>query len=893
MKALQILCFTVLLAGCSNPPRGTCDPACREGEVCDPDTRLCFAKRNTGPNANPGVGPSAELVPVTLQVTEPAQAGRVNTQSLTVKGTFDDPSGRVTAILLSFADGPTTPATIDGNGFSGVVPIDAADFGAGIVNVAATGPTLQEPVTATVNVTVDNRAPACVLQIPGEGGELGPVSLLRGTFQDQDSQIAAQFFVDGEPVSTSIDGDGRVNATFNAAPNQNGTAVHVELHVKDSSGNECIAERTARVDTVAPVVTLNPIPAADGGYINLANRTFHVSGTVTDDAPAGTVSLTLQPWNTVVSALVVDGGFDADVIGPLIDDTAASLVVTALDQAGNSGTASQSFHVDTIAPVLNVTSPAQNQTFNAAQTPAHQVHVTFSATDAALQFQHSFQVKRNGVAWTNRGFPWCTAGTDCPINTSSDDPATYDFTIVVSDFAGNTTAGGGSYKVDNIAPTFTLYPPNGARGVDPQLVINFSEPVTLTGAAPYTASPNLGAFNGSLDASRTQYVGTSFGYGINYTATVQPQGADDFGNPLVDSQTSRFFTRVQAPANGAQLVSGSFDGFDAVADSDGVVTIGTWKRSPGASGEENLQLGFYRLTATGVALPINSTPVSETMTAGSTVMLSVNAWAKIDAAGNPTRVSSLRRTLNGSQARAMYQSGSGPLVNNGTASLYIPVQAAPGEVMPTSGDDVGAIVSGGAYSRPGNSVRFPSILPEAVTFGSPMRWQMFHFMTGSSGTVELWTQSFVCTSSSSCGFDASSLVGSNTKGPDVANLSATHLPGGRRITTWLALNGWTQVRCEGKRDDDPAPAPATTTSALQYKTRFAPMTSGNTALAAQVDFGGALRLFTADFSTCAAPQLNFIGAGPQIGVKDARPVQFGTRGGAVYLTSTGIYAEVL
>lgn len=133
--------------------------------------------------------------------------------------------------------------------------------------------------------------------------------------------------------------------------------LHVmRVSVQDSAGNTGTATRQFRIDTQAPVVRLTS-PSA-GAY--LRGALAEVAGTVTDATP---VVVEVNDSPTIVSA----NAFTTSV--PVADGPQVLLRATARDAAGNVGTAEVSVHVDSVAPEINVSEPAEGLITNQPTVP--------------------------------------------------------------------------------------------------------------------------------------------------------------------------------------------------------------------------------------------------------------------------------------------------------------------------------------------------------------------------------------------------------------------------------------------------------------------------------------------------------------------------------------------
>src|SRR5439155_846008 len=129
-------------------------------------------------------------------------------------------------------------------------------------------------------------------------------------------------------------------------------AYTVHASQTDAAGNTgTSANNNFTVDTVAPVVTVTS--PANGSIHNTAPTTF--SGTIR--TASGNVTVTIGGAATLSFTTACNSG--AWTTNHALADGAYTVHASQTDAAGNTGTsATNNFTVDTVAPVVTVTSPA-------------------------------------------------------------------------------------------------------------------------------------------------------------------------------------------------------------------------------------------------------------------------------------------------------------------------------------------------------------------------------------------------------------------------------------------------------------------------------------------------------------------------------------------------------
>jgi hypothetical protein len=119
----------------------------------------------------------------------------------------------------------------------------------------------------------------------------------------------------------------------------------------------CAATKAAPEDTTPPTLILSIL--ADGAIT--ANATLNISGTASDSG-SGVKSLTI---NGAGQTLAADGSFSAAIT---LVDGSNTITIVAADNAGNTRTNTRTIILDTAAPVLTITAPADNSTTTQTQT---------------------------------------------------------------------------------------------------------------------------------------------------------------------------------------------------------------------------------------------------------------------------------------------------------------------------------------------------------------------------------------------------------------------------------------------------------------------------------------------------------------------------------------------
>lgn len=285
--------------------------------------------------------------PPTLTIAAPADNEISNNASVTVSGSATDASA-VTVTVNG------TPATRDASGtFS--APLTLSE-GPGTITVVATD-AAGNASTATRARTVDLTPPTLTVTQPS--GRVVTKENAASVSASVSDATAVSLSVNG--VTTSIATDGTFSTSV---PLTADGSAPIAIIATDAAGNHTDVSRSVIRDTSAPTVTLT---TPNDGFIT-KNGTVHVAGTAVD-ATAVTLDV-----NGIPATLDPMGAFAVDV--PISTEGNNPILIRATDEAGNSAAPTRGVILDTHAPVIAVTSPA-----NGAIVPSSPVTVTGTVTD--------------------------------------------------------------------------------------------------------------------------------------------------------------------------------------------------------------------------------------------------------------------------------------------------------------------------------------------------------------------------------------------------------------------------------------------------------------------------------------------------------------------------------
>ncbi|MBL8622222.1 MAG: Ig-like domain repeat protein [Myxococcales bacterium] len=313
------------------------------------------------------------------------------------------------------------------------------------------------------------------------------------------------------PAGT-VDTDGDTNdrdihATFDTATAvPGGGPLTVVLDGFDHSGNHsdvAMSTRTFTVDNTPPVVAITA-PAMDGQYLR---------------APV-TVQYTVTEANVMSTTALLDGmtpiapGFQVALDGP------HNVSVSVVDRAGNAASATRTFTIDNIAPVLSVTAPAAGSYVRGPVT------LSWSVSDANPGTVATATLDGNPITSPH----------------TTNDEAPHTLVVNATDAAGNVAATvTRTFTIDNTPPVITVNGVVDGGAYQAGVQIFYS----ATDANPGTT---LSATANGVNHNSGQSLFAQVGYTLVVNAT------DAAGNTaiasrrfLVDSTAPGLSVRSQAP----------------------------------------------------------------------------------------------------------------------------------------------------------------------------------------------------------------------------------------------------------------------------------------------------------------------------------------------------------
>jgi RHS repeat-associated protein len=294
--------------------------------------------------------------------TAPTDSAVTKENSIVVTGTITDATATSltvngTSVVVNAttkAYSTTLPLTTDGEASISLVATDAAG----------------NTSTTTRTVTRDATAPVITVQSPDSGAVTQASTIaVSGSVSDLTKSTLT---VNGTPFTIGADGGFTGNVALTSGVNT------LTFVARDAAGNQTQTTRTLTRDNDAPVVSV----ASPSDQVLVKTNTVTVRGTITDasvvTATLNGVPLTIASDRTYQSTIALSEGLN-------------TITLVATDAAGNSTTLTRAVTLDTTAPTLVVSTPANGTTVSAdnitvsgTATDQSAVHVTVNGGNAPL-----------------------------------------------------------------------------------------------------------------------------------------------------------------------------------------------------------------------------------------------------------------------------------------------------------------------------------------------------------------------------------------------------------------------------------------------------------------------------------------------------------------------------
>jgi RHS repeat-associated protein len=484
------------------------------------------------------------IVPVTLDtqaptvtITAPAAGFLTRSAQVTVSGEVSEEVASVTVNDI--------PAAVSGRNFT--LAFTLAE-GANILTVRAID-RAGNPGTASVTGTLDSTPPAAPVLSPLPSPTKTPVVTLLGTAEGN----ATVKVLSGTTLIGTVTADGQGSFTLAGVALTEGTNTFT-ASARDAAGNEGPASAPLDVvlDTQAPVLTVSTLP--DGSYTN--NATLNITGTVQDN-----VGLRDLQVNDTVVPVNADASFSYALV---LTSGANTVTVVATDLAGNQASDTRTITLDQTAPVITVTTPADNSK------TAQGLLTVSGSVDKAATVLVTLGGNAQPAALTGNAF-------SADLNLTS---GTNTIEVTATDLAGNKSTVKRTVLFDDQMPSVAITDPNQdlrtnkssvtIRGTASDPLTQVSVSIAVDGQT-FTPPVVNGAFEQAVGFATEKI------YAVVVTATNEVGTATSVQRNVIYDVTPPTIAidPVTSPTNqGSQVVSGTMEAGAKVSVTCATATVG-------------------------------------------------------------------------------------------------------------------------------------------------------------------------------------------------------------------------------------------------------------------------------------------------------------------------------
>jgi len=347
-------------------------------------------------------------------ITVAAAPSLTNLSTVDLSGTVDNGA---TVTVTNKTTAISGSAVVNGSTWSYKVALAE-----GLNNIAIEAQkTFSDKASSALQIALDSTPPLLNVSALADGSYTSTkVQNIQGTVSDANTVAV---LVNNLPA-TMIDGGFTASLSLETGSNA------VKIVAGDLAGNVTVNSRTIYYDADKPVITVNS--PKDNSYTNNTDP-VRISGTVSETATitvAG-VSADVDSSNNWSASVQLSTGLN-------------DIQIVATDKAGNTSSMKRSVTLDTVKPLLAISSPAQDIAVN-------QKTLAVSGTvddNSAISVVYSV----NGGAIASAPV---SAGV-FTFNVDFTNEGTYPVVVTATDAAGNSTTATRSLIYDATAPVFTV-----------------------------------------------------------------------------------------------------------------------------------------------------------------------------------------------------------------------------------------------------------------------------------------------------------------------------------------------------------------------------------------------------------------------------------------------------
>ena len=393
---------------------------------------------------------------------------------------------------------------------------------------------------------LETDAPEITTTTPTEVDETG-MPLISAKFADGGVGVDAdsvRLVVDGVAVDAAVTGSSVSFKPADVMASGKHTAV---LTVADVAGNVAELPWDFNIEDDKPTVSITEPAATISDDMPVLAATYSDSGTGID---LNSVKLSLN--GEVRQAEVTPTQVSFGVTGPLRVGVIYTVSVTVADKAGNVGTASKTFRLESTQPTISGNSPTTTQ--NTVDVP---IEANFSDSGSGIDPSTAL-MKVDGVA-----VPAVASASGISYQAMGLLAGTHTVYVEVSDRFGTSNNRSWSFNVEGTPPAISSVEPSGEIGdATPDISASYSDAGTGVNVSSVVLKLGGQILPATATATGVSYtVLMPLEIGVTYKVTVEV--ADKAGNVASDSST--FSLETTPPEVSAMTPKGTVSEEDAAA----------------------------------------------------------------------------------------------------------------------------------------------------------------------------------------------------------------------------------------------------------------------------------------------------------------------------------------
>ncbi|MAZ48372.1 MAG: hypothetical protein CME65_07405 [Halobacteriovoraceae bacterium] len=469
-----------------------------------------------------------DLVDPTVSIASPVDSSYINiandSATFAISGNCSEASQTVTIEVDGGAAASPVGFTCNGTTYAGTIDTTGLAEGAHTIQASIQDLALNTGTSSIINLTKDTVAPNVALTTPADlstitAGNDSATFAVDGTCDENTLIVDIQ--VDGVSAASQVgmtcDGS-NFSGTIDTTGLADGTLAFTAV-ITDAAGNETTSTtNTITKDATVPTVTIDA--PLDNSYINIANdsATFAISGTCNESGVTVDIEVDGGAATSPVGFLCDGSNYSGTIDTTGLTEAAHTLQASITDASLNTGTSSViNITRDVTAPVLTLVNPADLSNINAGNDSA-----TFAVDGACDTAGQTVNIQIDGVDATSQvGFSCNGTNYSGTIDTTVLSDATFAFTAILSDAAGNETATtANSVTKDSSPPTVAITSPVDSGYIN---IANDSATFAVSGTCNEAGQTVSILVDAVAAGSQSGFVcnGTNFSGTISTTAIAQ------------------------------------------------------------------------------------------------------------------------------------------------------------------------------------------------------------------------------------------------------------------------------------------------------------------------------------------------------------------------------------